>query len=1442
MMMKKYLFTLTLSFLSLGLFWSGQLQAQNCINGFVFEDLNNNALQDPGEAGLAGQTIRLELPDGSNLTVLSNLDGAYEFCNLVTGFYTLTILNLGSGTLSNPPAHSFDYLAGDNLEPFNFGLLNLSDFGQVNGLVYLDANRNGIHEVDEPLLEDQTLLLTGNGLDISLNTNAYGELVFEFIPNGSYTLRAPNPPPNTVWSNGGLVNFTIVGGQTVIQSFGLQAANNRGVISDIICYDFNANGINDGPLETGIYGRTIANVNLFDEQGALIGQTSPDARGRYGFAGVLPGNYTVNFNFDDTFLLPTTPTNYDVVVTGNDDLRPGPFYGQPRRKRVHCGMTVSTFGSVVSGNKVLSIKDTRNHALGLPNNTGTTWTPPTVLDDPSWTISKMGEVFGIATDEAFHTYVTATSIPVYVQNFQINLGDPLVYKIDPYTLLATPYLYAAATTTVGTDNIASADTGLGNITYNSSNKVLYVTNMTDGTIVVIGSEQHGNPGKVLQVYNVASFTPASVLGEDVWGIGFNLAENKVYFSSPNLGANRAIFSVDINTANGFIQTGTEQQQFTRVDIPVADLAFCSIGQNMLIAERLANGPHSSSVYQHTGSSLAWGAPQKIYVGVIGNGSNSAGGVDYLYDSFPLEEPPAGGCNTFIAASGNLAYIPGFRVYGYQITPATGNLPPSGYNTASYTDLNSIFIDNDNEITSGDKFFQGDVEVFDCACPPDDCALENGLQMLPNSPLDPQGVGGCCVSLDFSNTGLNAVFGISLTLLDGVEFQPGYTIGAGLSTPNFTNSSMVITPAALGPLPNSIGNLTSFCLKNVYATPQFLVIDYLDANYAIFCTDTLVFTCPPEDPCLQFVTDSLVCDTAGYLYTVDFVVPPGSDIPGGIGYIELNLNPNMLPAGATITPTGYTFSPKLQPGDQVTLTYVIGTSANLYGDSLCVVITAHDDEAERLCCFAYEACIPFPLCDPCPFVDAYARPVSDGQSEYCCFELFIVDTFSLDPNLFTSVQTNIITPGVSFGGLVTLPALVAGWLPSYNTPISPTAISWSHNSGTIPNTPGFNLFDFCVEGTTSTDSIYIEINWLNADSVICTDTIGVYCPYCLTVVEDQLYCDQNGNYVYQFSFTNHSIYPVNAVSLADAALFPGAVGNPGVYLLGATVPPGGTYSGSLPVQLNGNAGDEVCFDIILRQIIGNDINITCCYATHCITLEPCDELPRLLCPDGMQMSDLVCEQVYDPVCGCDDVTYANVCYALNAGVTDWTHGACDPNLVDNGVIVLTAEIRTGGVGLSWTLNDAPANYDFFVIREQAASTGIWTVVATVPANGLALYSFLRLTATTGSISYQIIGVSTGGQLVASNEATVFRPENQALTTVYAYPSPARDDLQVTVNRTGRAVIELVSPQGSVDLRQEADFQGAPVPVTLHQLANGVYLVRLRFADGEVVQQRVVRVRD
>ena len=47
-----------------------------------------------------------------------------------------------------------------------------------------------------------------------------------------------------------------------------------------------------------------------------------------------------------------------------------------------------------------------------------------------------------------------------------------------------------------------------------------------------------------------------------------------------------------------------------------------------------------------------------------------------------------------------------------------------------------------------------------------------------------------------------------------------------------------------------------------------------------------------------------------------------------------------------------------------------------------------------------------------------------------------------------------------------------------------------------------------------------------------------------------------------------------------------------------------------------------------------------------------------CVDSSKINrEEICYDLYDPVCGCDSVTYSNECHARKNGVLKWAHGAC-----------------------------------------------------------------------------------------------------------------------------------------------------------------------------------------
>ncbi|MCT4622604.1 MAG: Kazal-type serine protease inhibitor domain-containing protein [Schleiferiaceae bacterium] len=67
------------------------------------------------------------------------------------------------------------------------------------------------------------------------------------------------------------------------------------------------------------------------------------------------------------------------------------------------------------------------------------------------------------------------------------------------------------------------------------------------------------------------------------------------------------------------------------------------------------------------------------------------------------------------------------------------------------------------------------------------------------------------------------------------------------------------------------------------------------------------------------------------------------------------------------------------------------------------------------------------------------------------------------------------------------------------------------------------------------------------------------------------------------------------------------------------------------------------------VLGALLMLWGCSSSEQEVVEECIETPN---------DDCICTMNYDPVCGCNNVTYSNACQAECVGIDDYTPGECE----------------------------------------------------------------------------------------------------------------------------------------------------------------------------------------
>ncbi len=292
------------------------LTGTGSIGDTIFLDLDGDGSQQPGEPGIPGVTVQIDVDlDGdtigdATLSTTTDQNGNYRFDRLPAGAHVVSVTTpTGAiptsdldGDLTPDVSNSVTLAPGGTNLDQDFGFTGT---GSIGDTVYYDADANGVQDAGEPGLPLVTV-----ALDIDFNgdtivdhtlittTDANGGYSFNQLPAGDYTVRVTQPAgaAPTVDADGlGTPNqssLTLAGGENnVDQDFGYTGT---GSLGDTVFFDVNG----DGVLDAGDRGEVGVLMTLtldYDGDGLAdyVATDSTNASGVYSFGNLLPGAYTV---------------------------------------------------------------------------------------------------------------------------------------------------------------------------------------------------------------------------------------------------------------------------------------------------------------------------------------------------------------------------------------------------------------------------------------------------------------------------------------------------------------------------------------------------------------------------------------------------------------------------------------------------------------------------------------------------------------------------------------------------------------------------------------------------------------------------------------------------------------------------------------------------------------------------------------------------------------------------------------------------------------------------------------------------------------------------------------------------------------------------------------------------------------------------------------------
>lgn len=314
---------------------AGYKKAEICLGDYVWNDVNQDGIQNNAEVGVAGINVNLYDATTNQLVQTSMTDayGKYQFCGLQAGTYKVkftlpvnydfTSSNVGNDVADSDPNPSDGFtdvitlFASEVNMTVDAGIYQPLpiDSARIGDKVWLDINGNGTQDPSESGLSGITVSLYNcNNPSIPVKTtitDAMGNYLFEKVATGSYQVGINIPLSMVATLQNGAVSdvsnsdinpttgrtacFAVTTGDTItyVDAGLTPKAVGTSSIGDKVWNDADHDGVQD-PNESGVPGVT---VTLYGPDGTtVITTTSTDGLGNYSFNGINSGCYVVGFS------------------------------------------------------------------------------------------------------------------------------------------------------------------------------------------------------------------------------------------------------------------------------------------------------------------------------------------------------------------------------------------------------------------------------------------------------------------------------------------------------------------------------------------------------------------------------------------------------------------------------------------------------------------------------------------------------------------------------------------------------------------------------------------------------------------------------------------------------------------------------------------------------------------------------------------------------------------------------------------------------------------------------------------------------------------------------------------------------------------------------------------------------------------------------------------